>query len=91
MQNRAEPAVARRDWHLRARVRIVRDYEAVAEDPPVLWRFTLGEEYTLVQWGLAGQPVRNDWWTSRNTHTAHVVPDHHVTVLRVIEETPPAG
>ncbi|MEE1735176.1 hypothetical protein [Streptomyces sp. BE147] len=49
MQNRAEAGTTRHDWHLRARVRIIRDHDAVAEDPPVLWRFSQGEEYTLLQ------------------------------------------
>ncbi|MEE1735191.1 hypothetical protein PUR49_01350 [Streptomyces sp. BE147] len=91
MQNRAEPAIARSDWHLRARVRIIRDHDAVAAAPPVTWCFREGEEYTLVQWGLAGQPVSDHWWTSQNTDTAHTVPDDHVTVLKVIEKTPPTG
>ncbi|MCX4967155.1 hypothetical protein OHA98_20665 [Streptomyces sp. NBC_00654] len=44
-----------------------------------------------MQWSLAGHPVRDHWWTSQNIDTAHVVPDDHVALLRIIEETSPAG
>ncbi|MEV5687563.1 hypothetical protein AB0L68_30915 [Streptomyces sp. NPDC052164] len=91
MQNRPEPAVARSDWYLRARVRIVRDHTAVTADPPVRRHFTQGEELTLTQWGTAGHPVSDTWWTTQNTTTAHTVPDGHVTILRIIDETSPAG
>ncbi|MFC9863341.1 MULTISPECIES: hypothetical protein [unclassified Streptomyces] len=91
MQNRAEPAVARSDWYVRARVRIIRDHTAVTADPPVHRHFTQGEELTLTQWGTAGHPVSDTWWTSQNTKTAHTVPGDHVIVLRIIDETSPAG
>lgn len=82
---------AERDWHLRARVRILIDYTAAAVDPPEVRRFKAGAELVMLRWGRAGQPVSDEWWTSADIDGAHIVPAKHVQILDVIDEVPPAA
>jgi hypothetical protein len=77
---------------MRARVRIVSDYDAGAVDPPVRRLFTVGEELTLILGGRAGRPVDDAWWwTSRDIDGAHMVPADRVEVLEIIEHVSPDG
>lgn len=88
---RQETKIAQRHWHMRARVRIVSDYDASAVDPPIRRRFAAGEELTLIRWGLAGRRIDDAWWTSQDIDGAHIVPSDHVEVLEVIEHVSPDG
>lgn len=80
-----------RDWHTRARVRVVVETTTGAPGDP--WpahgrRWKVGEEATLVQWGRAGQPVeRESWWTSYDIDGAHILPATCVQVIEVIEDS----
>ncbi|MEU2134917.1 hypothetical protein [Streptomyces sp. NPDC018352] len=93
MSESDDTPVAVREWHTRARVRILADYDAGAVDPPVRRRFCAGEELVLIRWGRAGRPVRADeaWWTSADIDGAHIVPAEHVEVLDVLDEVSPFG
>ncbi|WP_152360510.1 hypothetical protein [Microlunatus speluncae] len=84
-------AVAERDWYLRARVRVVAAMRTSAGRglvvrPPRYWR--IGEEAELFQWGRAGRPVdHDDWWTTRDTDTAYILPAAAVGGLEILDGT----
>lgn len=81
---------AQRDWHTRARVRILADTASQSIDPPGVRRFRAGEECVMIQWGRAGRPVERDsWWDSFDIDAAHIVPASKVEVIAILEEVTP--
>jgi hypothetical protein len=82
--------VASRDWHTRARVRILTETTSRSVDPYTVRTFHAGEELEMLQWGRAGRPVRREsWWTSFDIDGAHIIKAENVEVIEVIEETLP--
>lgn len=84
--------VADRGWHVRARVRMRREHRCGSVDPMLTTVFRAGEEYTLIQWGVAGRLVlREAWWTSTDIDGAFIVPSDAVEVIEVLDERSPFG
>lgn len=82
--------VARRNWHTRARVRILTDHASRSIDPDGVRYFRAGEETVLIQWGWAGREVeRVDWWDSADIDGAHIIPASKVEVIAVLDEILP--
>jgi hypothetical protein len=82
--------IARRDWHLRARIRILEDTAAGSVDPPGVRRFRADEECVMLQWGWAGRPVKRDvWWDSFDIDGAHIIDASKVEVVAILDETLP--
>ena len=82
--------VASRDWHTRARVRILKTTHKHSPDNWSGHTFQAGEELEMVQWGRAGRPVtRDSWWTSYDIDGALILNTDEVEVIRIIEETSP--
>jgi hypothetical protein len=81
---------AGRDWHTRARVRLLTDHECHSVDPCRERRFELGEELMMVQWGRGGRPVdRGGSWTSFDIDGAFIVSAEKVEVLEILDEVSP--
>ncbi len=84
--------VATRDWHTRARVRVLETTVKHSVDPWVERKFHAGEEIEMVQWGRAGRPVRRDsWWTSFDIDAAFILEASNVEVVEVLDEVSPEG
>jgi hypothetical protein len=86
----AEPVVARRDWHTRARVRVLEDAASQSVDPPGGRHFQAGEEVILLQFGRAGSPVTRDrWWDSTDVDGAHLLDASNAEVIAVLADVRP--
>ncbi len=85
-----EPIVASRDWHTRARVRILTETTSRSVDPYTVRTFHVGEELEMLQWGREGRPIRREsWWTSFDIDGAHIIKGENVEVIEVLEEVQP--
>ncbi len=85
-----EPIVASRDWHTRARVRVLETTVKHSVDPWVERKFHAGEELEMVMWGRAGRPIRRDaWWTSFDIDGALIIEASKVEVVEILEEEQP--
>ncbi len=82
--------VAIRDWHTRARVRIVKEKVSRSVEPSTVRTFSPGEELEMIQWGRQGRPVdRSAWWTSYDIDASHILAADNVEVIEVLSEVPP--
>lgn len=83
-------AVAQRDWHTWARVRILADTEVGSIDPWETRRYYAGQEVTMLQWGRKGRPVRRDsWWSNDDIDAAFILDASQVEVIEILEEMLP--
>ncbi len=81
--------IANRDWHTRARVRILKERASYTPAHTVR-TFRPGEELEMIQWGRAGREVdRSRWWTSYDLDGAHIIDADKVEVIEVIDEVAP--
>lgn len=86
----AAVVVAQRDWHTRARVRILEDTVSQSIDPAGVRYFHAGEECELIQWGHKGRFVlRDTWWDSLDIDGAHIVDASKVEVVAILDEVTP--
>ncbi len=82
--------VAAREWHTRARVRILTETTSRSVDPYTVRTFHPGEELEMVQWGREGRPVKRDaWWTSYDIDGAHIIKAEHVEIVEILDEVAP--
>ena len=85
-----QPVIAERDWWTKARVRIMATTAVGSVNPIVDHTLRVDEELTMVQWGREGCPVERDcWWTLADLDDAHIIAADRVTILEILDETPP--
>ena len=81
--------IASRDWHTRARVRILETTQ-VGSPEGGTHTFHAGQEVTMVQWGRAGREVtRTAWWTDFDIDGAFILKSKYVEVLEILDEISP--
>ena len=86
----AEEQLALREWHTRARVRILEDHVVTSFSPSSPRRFRAGEVLTMLQWGREGNPVHRDmWWSSSDIDFAFLIPASKVEVIEILDEVSP--
>jgi hypothetical protein len=83
--------IASRDWHTRARVRVLEKTTSHTTEIPWRYRtFRPGEELEMLQWGRKDRPVdRNVWWTSFDVDGAHIISADAVEVVQILDEVLP--
>ncbi len=88
--NKELQPLASRDWHTRARVRILTETTSRSVTPWVERTFHQGEELEMIMWGREGRPVRREsWWTSYDIDGAFILEASKVEVIEILEETQP--
>lgn len=81
--------IAARDWHTRARVRIL-ETTKVGSPEGGSCTFHAGQELEMIQFGNAGRPVdRSRWWDSYDIDGAYIIKASKVEVVKVLEEVSP--
>lgn len=86
----AENAIAQRDWHTRAIVRVIQETRTASVDPYRERTWHVGHEQEMVQFGSAGRPVdRSAWWTDFDIDGAHILKAAKVEVIKVLDEIRP--
>lgn len=82
--------IAARDWHTRARVRILETTTVGSVEPRRERTFRAGQELEMVQWGISGRPVdRSRWWTDFDIDGAFIIKASKVEVVKVLDEASP--